>query len=72
MLSYKDSNPDKQFQKLLCYHYTIGQITSVQIYNFFPSSQIIYFILFRALYSRIYIFVEIINCYEKNLFLYTF
>lgn len=25
MLSYQDSNLDKQNQKLLCYHYTIGQ-----------------------------------------------
>lgn len=25
MLSYEDSNFDKQNQKLLCYHYTIGQ-----------------------------------------------
>ena len=24
-LSYQDSNLDKQNQKLLCYHYTIGQ-----------------------------------------------
>ena len=25
MLSYQDSNLDKQNQNLLCYHYTIGQ-----------------------------------------------
>ena len=25
MLSYADSNHDKQNQNLLCYHYTIGQ-----------------------------------------------
>lgn len=25
LLSYQDSNLDKQNQKLLCYHYTIGQ-----------------------------------------------
>ena len=25
MLSYLDSNQDKQNQNLLCYHYTIGQ-----------------------------------------------
>lgn len=25
MLTHKDSNLDKQLQKLLCYHYTMGQ-----------------------------------------------
>ena len=25
LLSYPDSNQDKQNQNLLCYHYTIGQ-----------------------------------------------
>lgn len=25
MLPHQDSNPDKQNQNLMCYHYTIGQ-----------------------------------------------
>lgn len=29
MLSYPDSNQDKQNQKLLCYHYTIRQSQSL-------------------------------------------
>ena len=24
LLAHKDSNPEKQYQKLLCYHYTMG------------------------------------------------
>lgn len=27
LLSYQDSNLDKQNQNLVCYHYTIGQST---------------------------------------------
>ena len=26
LLTYQDSNLDRQYQKLLCYHYTIGQL----------------------------------------------
>ena len=31
MLSYQDSNLDKQNQKLLCYHYTIGQAIALSV-----------------------------------------
>ena len=31
MLSYQDSNLDKQNQKLLCYHYTIGQTYALSV-----------------------------------------
>lgn len=31
MLSYQDSNLDKQNQKLLCYHYTIGQTNVLSV-----------------------------------------
>ncbi len=30
-LSYQDSNLDKQNQKLLCYHYTIGQTYALSV-----------------------------------------
>lgn len=30
-LSYQDSNLDKQNQKLLCYHYTIGQAHALSV-----------------------------------------
>lgn len=30
-LSYQDSNLDKQNQKLLCYHYTIGQAIALSV-----------------------------------------
>ena len=31
MLSQADSNHHKQNQKLLCYHYTIGQIVTAKV-----------------------------------------
>ena len=31
MLSYQDSNLDKQNQKQLCYHYTIGQAIALSV-----------------------------------------
>ena len=31
VLSYQDSNLDKQNQKLLCYHYTIRQSSCIQL-----------------------------------------
>ena len=38
LLSYQDSNLDKQNQNLMCYHYTIGQSFEkrVQKYHYFP------------------------------------
>ena len=43
MLSYQDSNLDKQNQNLMCYHYTIGQWifykNRLQNYDLFPTRQ---------------------------------
>ena len=42
LLSYQDSNLDKQNQNLMCYHYTIGQSVRekrVQKYDFFAMWQ---------------------------------
>ena len=34
LLSHQDSNLDEQIQRLVCYHYTMGQF-GLQNYNFF-------------------------------------
>ena len=47
LLSYQDSNLDKQNQNLMCYHYTIGQSTCMRKIGcksttFSPSGQIFF------------------------------
>ena len=46
MLSYQDSNLDKQNQKLLCYHYTIGQNCGAKVlFIYIPSKFFVVFLL---------------------------
>lgn len=41
-LSYQDSNLDKQNQKLLCYHYTIGQKSKCKVTEIFLYCKILW------------------------------
>ena len=35
MLSHQDSNLDKQIQRLVCYHYTMGQFRTAKLHKNF-------------------------------------
>ena len=39
LLSQADSNHHKQNQKLLCYHYTIGQFYGAKVMIFYPTAK---------------------------------